>query len=258
MSLKTKQDEQFMILMTHDNDINYSSLKQHCSNIIVAHKYDDILQLVETTQFSLILIDLTVDCSAASVPEYLRDLNHPWQSELIACIKAPPCINNQTPIIAIINPTQSPQAKDQYLVDFDDCLTRPIMEEQLNRTIRSWKTKTLSLAYIQTIRNRTHNNHSLTVTIFKKLFEELPKQIIDIKEALENKHYDLAQEVTHKLHGSVSFCGLIDIQQQANVLESCFLNHNYAVVDRHFLELQQRTLNFVCLQQPILANLDQN
>jgi HPt (histidine-containing phosphotransfer) domain-containing protein len=244
MSLKTKMDEQFMLLMTNDNDINPSSLKQHHQNIIVAHKYNDILPLVETTQFSLILLDLTIDYSAA------------WQSELIASIRAPLCINNQTPVIAIINPPQSSQEKDQSLMEFNGYLAKPITEEQLNETINVWKSKTLALAYIQTIRNRTRNNQSLTLTILKKLFEELPTQLIYIKDALENKRYDLAQEVTHKLNGSVSFCGLIDIQQPANALENHLLNNNYADIDRHFLELQQCVLNFTCLQESILENLD--
>ncbi len=80
-------------------------------------------------------------------------------------------------------------------------------------------------------------------------------QIIDIKDALKNKQYDLAQAITHKLNGSVSFCGLTDIQQPANILESCLLKNDYAAIDQQFLMLQQHTLNFTRHQESILANL---
>ena len=115
--------------------------------------------------------------------------------------------------------------------------------------------KTLALAYIQIILNITNNSKSLTLTLFERLFEELPLQIVGIKDALENKQYDLAKEITHKLNGSTSFCGLTAIQQAANTLENCLLNNNYAKIDQHFLMLRQHTLNFTHHQEFILANL---
>lgn len=48
--------------------------------------------------------------------------------------------------------------------------------------------KTLALAYIQIILSITNNNKQLTLTLFKKLFEELPLQIIDIKDALKKNN----------------------------------------------------------------------
>ncbi|TRX00559.1 Hpt domain-containing protein [Candidatus Methylobacter oryzae] len=103
---------------------------------------------------------------------------------------------------------------------------------------------------------KTKNNLRLTRTLFEKLFEELPLQITHIKDALENKQYGLAQEITHKLNGSVSFCGLTDIQQSANALEGWLLNNNYANAHRHFPILQQHILNLTRHQETILENID--
>jgi len=163
-------------------------------------------------------------------------------------------MNSKTPVIAIVNPTKDSQSEQQCPAEFDDILTGPITEQRLNELIDLWKTKALALDYIQVLLSKTKNNRRLTLTLFEKLFEELPLQVIDIKDALEDKQYDLAQEITHKLNGSVSFCGLMDIQQPANALESCLLNNNYASTHRHFLMLQQRTLNFTCHQTFILEN----
>lgn len=243
---KTKmpvKHDQFIILMTDDFDINHSSLKHNHQNIIVSTKYNDILMHIESTQFDLILLKLTEN-----------------NSDLITRIKDPLCINNKTPIIAIINPEEESSEEKQCPMEFDGWLIEPIAEEQLNKTIDLWKTKTLTLAlnYIQIILNKTKNNQRLALTIFEKLFEELPMQIIAIKDALDNNQYNLAQEITHKLNGSVSFCGLTNIQQPANALENSLLNNNYANTHQQFMLLQQHTLNFTRHRESILANLDQH
>jgi len=285
MLLKIKQPEQFMVLMTGIIDINHSSLKHRRQNIVVAHNHNDILKLIATTQFDLILLDLNVNCSvesvpdqlrhfcppwmeemprtagsslgrhpwqsAASVPDQLRHFRHPWQSEFITRIKDPLCINNKTPIIAINHSIEDAQ----HLMEFDDSLMSPITTEQLNAIIDLWQTKALASIYIQIILSKTKNNQRLTLTLFEKLFEELPLQIVTIKNALKNKQYDLAQAITHKLNGSVSFCGLADIQQQANALENCLLKNNYASINQQFLMLQQHILNFTRLQESILKSI---
>jgi len=244
-----------MVLMTGLIDINHPSLKHRRQNIIVAHKHNDILMLIATIQFDLILLDLTVNCSVASVPDRLRHSRHPWQSEFITRIKDPLCINNKTPVIAIINPTEGVQKVEQCPMGFDDWLISLVPKERLNEIIDLWQTKASALAYIQIIQRKTKNNRHLTLTIFEKLFEELPLQIIAIKDALENKQYDLAQEITHKLNGSASFCGLTDIQQPASALESCLLNNNYASTQQLFITLQQNALNFTRHQESILATI---
>jgi len=272
MLLKTRRHEQYIVLIAGNIDINHSSLKHRHQHIIVATEYDDILTKIELTQFDLILIDLTTHYQAASVSEQLQHSSPPWveeipktdgnslghhhrQPELLTRIKDPLGLNSKTPVIAIINPIEDTQSNLQCPNLFDDYLTGPITEQQLNEVIDLWQTKALAQDYVQIILSKTKNNQRLTLTLFEKLFEELPLQIIGIKNALENRQYDVAQEITHKLNGSVSFCGLIDIQQPANALEACLLTNNYASTDRHFLMLQQSTLNFTRHQKFILANL---
>jgi HPt (histidine-containing phosphotransfer) domain-containing protein len=255
MPLKTKQHEQFMVLVISDIDINHLSLKHRRQNIIVATDYDVILMRIETTQFDLILLDLSVNCSVESVPNRLPDSLPPWQAGLMTRIKDSSGINNKTPVIAIVNPANGLYGDQQYSVAFYDSLAGPLTEQRLNEVIDLWRTKVIALDYVQMILNKTKNNQRLTLTLFEKLFEELPSQIIDINDALENKQYDLAREITHKLNGSVSFCCLMDIQQSANALESCLLNNNYASTNQHFLMLQQCILNFTRHQKFILASL---
>jgi HPt (histidine-containing phosphotransfer) domain-containing protein len=112
--------------------------------------------------------------------------------------------------------------------------------------------------YIQAMLDKTYNNRPLSLTIFKKLFEELPEQIGAINKALDSREYTLARQITHKLHGSASFCGLTDMQEAAHALESCLLNQDFEATDRHFLTLHQCVLSFISHQAAILADLDDN
>ncbi|MEY3807096.1 MAG: hypothetical protein RI893_72 [Pseudomonadota bacterium] len=116
---------------------------------------------------------------------------------------------------------------------------------------------TSALSYIQIILHKTKNNQRLALTIFEKLFEELPVQIIGINDALNNNQYDLAQEITHKLNGSASFCGLVDIQQSANTMEYDLINSNYLAINSQFLILQQQTSMFTRHQELIIKTLTQ-
>jgi HPt (histidine-containing phosphotransfer) domain-containing protein len=245
MPVKDEPHKQFIILLIGDININHLYLKSFRYNITVVNKHDDILLHIETTQFDLILFDLA-ESSYGRIT---------WQSELITRIKDPLCINNKTPIIAVINPEEGSQIEKQCLIEFDEWLIKPITKELLNRTTERWQAK--ALGYTQIILSKTKNNQRLALTIFEKLFEELPLQITGIKDALGNNQFDLAKEITHKLNGSVSFCGLMDIQQSANYLESNLLNNNYANIHQQFMILQRSVLTFTRHQKAILANLDQ-
>ncbi len=257
MPLKTQQHEQFKVLMAGDIDINPESLKNQGRHIFAAHQANDILTLIEATQFDLIILDLTVNGSVASVPDRLQHFDPPGQSELLTRIKDPHGINNQIPLIAVINSAEDDQRELQYPMEFDDWLVKPIKEEQLDKMIALWQNKTSASDYIEILLDKTKNNRRLALTIFEKLFEELPLQISGIKDALENQHYDLAQELSHKMNGSASFCGLLEIQQPAHALEGCLLNNDYANANRDFLRLRQSVLTLTRQQKSILAKLQQ-
>jgi HPt (histidine-containing phosphotransfer) domain-containing protein len=227
MPLETEPDKQFNVLIAGSLAVN------HRRHIIEANAYDDILTLIETTQFHLILLDSTENYSS-----------------VITRIRDPLGMNNGTPVIAIVNSTEE---IEQF--EADAWLVKPISEQLLDETIDAWQTKAIAQAYIQILLDKTKNNQGLTLIIFEKLFEELPDQIAQIEEALKNDQYDRAREITHKLNGSVSFCGLATIQQSANSLERCLLDKTYASINRDFQTLRQCTLSFTGHQETIMKLL---
>ena len=117
------------------------------------------------------------------------------------------------------------------------------------------KQKMNALKYIDIIQNKTKNNHRLTITIFNKLFEELPLQLSTIKEALNTRDYKLAEDTVHHLRGSAAFCDLEEIKKPAFALEHCLMNKDYEAVFQHFQLLEDSTLHFTSYRKAILAML---
>ncbi|MGZ5050370.1 MAG: Hpt domain-containing protein [Methylobacter sp.] len=221
-----------MILIIGDN--NDASLK-HYQNLIVTDNYGDAWTLIENTRFDLIFFDLALD-----------------YSEFSAQIKTVGNINSKSPVFAMIPPSEATN-KENMPPGFVDWLAKPITAQRLNDVIERWHAKALD--YIQIMLGKTNNNQRLALTIFDKLFDELPEQITRIKAALDDGQYDLVREIAHRLNGSASFCGLTDIQQAANTLEHCLTNNELIALDRHFLTLEQCSLDLIQHENIILANL---
>lgn len=239
MPLITKQQEQFLVLIA-DNTIDSSLLEhqsnQHCLRAVLNSEPSETSTLLNTILFDLILLD----------------------AGFIKLVKAADCINNQSPVIAIIDSANNRQIQNIIAAGFDDYLIRPVTLGKLKEIIDLWDIKnksTSSLDYIQAILNATQNNRHLALTIFKKLFEEFPMQITSIKDALAHQHFQSAQEITHKLHGSASFCGLTTIQRSANLLENCLIGKDYPAIKPHFLKLQLSIDSLINQQKTILALL---
>ena len=115
-----------------------------------------------------------------------------------------------------------------------------------------------ALDYIHIVLEKTKNNHDLALIIFKKLFAELPEQLDRIEDRLTVEDFENAREITHKMHGSVSFCGLTEIQEPTKKLEQCLLNNNYEKASKYLLQLKQKVSTFMRYQDRILVGLSEN
>jgi len=109
--------------------------------------------------------------------------------------------------------------------------------------------------YIELLLNKTKNNRSLALTIFIKLFAELPVQLVDISTAIKHQQLTTAKDITHMLHGSVGFCGLMDLQEPAKNLEISLLNNDQKAAEQHLNELKLSIAEFLSQQQTILTLL---
>lgn len=244
MLSNTSQSSPFSVLIVDKSGANPALLRNYCPYVIWAKNQKDLLSLIQTITFKLILLDLNGNGLA-----------------LIKFIKDAACINKQTPVIGLMDATLQAAKKDIIDAGFDDCLTTPLTTERIFELFDLWQIdayNTEASGYISVILEKTLNNRSLTLTILNKLFEELPHQVAAIEKALIQNEYTVAVETTHKLHGSVCMCGFTDMEKPANALESCLINKNYQALWPHFQLLQQSILNFTEKQSAILSHLEKS
>jgi HPt (histidine-containing phosphotransfer) domain-containing protein len=245
MVIPSDEYGKFVTLLAYE-DSAALQLQHSCNTgrnaLVFTSTPDDTSMTIASKQFNLIIVD--------------TDLNG---FVLVSLAKTADCINCCTPIIALADKADAMQKKKLIAAGFDDCLTKPLTADTLDDVIKFWRgddVLTTSLDSIQALLVKCHNNNSLVLTLYQKLFEELPLQTNQIEEALEKKQYETAIELAHKLNGSAKICCLQHIEDSANSLETCLMMNNYVQADRHFLMLQERVADFFNLRQPILDYLE--
>lgn len=247
---ETQRDtDGFSVLIADDNSINrlllINQLEGRCGKITVAEEGTEALHHLKSVRFDLILLDLQMPGHSGH--------------ELIKLIRNQPGPNAATPVIAITAHAQLSQRQKIIAEGFDECLIKPILTEQLDEIIALWHPTTSAQAaktdYSLQILDKTGHNQELALTIAKKLFAELSEQLPRLEVVLNNHNYKTAVEITHKLHGSVSFCGLTDLQKDARALEQSLLNHDYPQAMTHFYRFQDSTRHFIDSKKNMLKKL---
>ena len=110
--------------------------------------------------------------------------------------------------------------------------------------------------YVKTMLTRTLGNKLLAIILFKKLFSELPQQMIEIEEAINQKQVVIAQKQLHKLQGSLGFCGFLELERFAKNLERTLSVDNLEKVNDELFLLAEKIEWFGSLQDVILRKLE--
>lgn len=250
-----KQCRHFPIFIADDNEINRillkSQLENWSDNITLAEDGKQAWSFLQNYKYQLILLDLQM----------------PFYSglQLLEKVKDPHCLNYDTPIIAITAHAQSHQCQTLIDAGFDECLIKPVMIEQLDEILNVWQPLenedenqdefNEGQIYIKQMLEKTSQNKALAVELFNKLFTELPEQINAIEHALSAEDLELARTITHKLHGSVGFCGFNELKTTANRLETQLLDKQAREANNSFYKLQRQIEQFTNLKHTILTNL---
>jgi CheY-like chemotaxis protein len=240
------EQRQFVTLLAHDIcpvlQIQYA--QGIFGNTLLTNTQDEASTAIAGRLFDLIIID--------------TDLNG---FGLVSIAKSVGCINNNTPIIALTDKADSNQRSHLIAAGFDDCLLKPLTTDNLDEMISLWRKNDDLSSYlnsIQTLLAKCKNNRKLVLTLFNKLFEELPLQISCIEEALKNGQHQLAFDVTHKLNGSAKICCLQDLEESATALEACLIQKSHEYAEGYFLMLQQRISAVINQRHSILDHLNKS
>ncbi len=229
--------KEFSIFIADNNEIDrlllQSQLEQYCNNISLAADGKEALACLQQHQYDLIFLDIQMP--------FFSGL------ELIKIIKKTDGINNNSALFAITTQVEQQQTKMLINVGFEECLVKPILLPDLIEILNLWLAESVQKdsAYMLAILEKTAGNKELANTILNKLCVELPQQTDIIENALRVNDFQLAQQITHKLHGSASFCGFIQLQAAANKLENSLSVKNGPLSKQYFQDLKKHISDFL-------------
>ena len=237
--------EQFITLLAHaDSDLPPSlpSGDLFGSSFVLTGTENETSTELTSRLFNLIIIDLDLAC-----------LN------LIALAKTKGCINYHTPIIALLDEHNFSQKSSLIAAGFDDCLVKPLTIENLGDAINLWRDNDVLVSFfesIQTLLSIFRNNKAVVLTLYRKLFDELPQQIEQIENAINTGQYHLAIDATHHINASAKICYLKNIGNIANDLETCLNHKKYGLVETYFSLLQKDISTLINHRLSILEHLE--
>jgi len=249
----SKSSNSFSILIADDNEINRQLLKlqleSHCNKITLANEGKSALSYIQNNKYDLILLDLQMP--------FFTGL------DLIKFIKQSGSINADSPVIAITAHAQSQQRNSLIEAGFDECLIKPVLLEQSSEILDLWlpeknshlNHQTSTIDYVRILLDKTAGDRKLTQQLFCKLFSELQIQSDTIGQAIKDNDLSIAEEITHKLHGSVSFCGFTNLQACARTLEISLSHNDSQQINPNFTLLKNQIIDFISLKESILNQL---
>ncbi|QWF71060.1 response regulator [Methylomonas paludis] len=223
-------NQNFSVLIADDNELNSwlltEQLSQWTDDVTVAKHGKQAWQLLQNRKYSLILLDLHMP--------FLSGL------ELIKKVRSSDSINLHTISIAIS--AENADVRHALLTaGYNDCLFKPILLENLRRILQQW----LGLAgadlpayYAAQISQKTLFKRELAEKLLNSLFTEVPENLADIQQTLQQRDYLQAWQFAHKLQGSLGFYGFLDFLPMLESLQEHLLvqEENMANITLHALQ----------------------
>lgn len=167
------------------------------------------LELCAQQRFDLILLDIQMpELNGSQVAQLIRNGDNPNRHTRIAALTA-----------HLLREEQS-----QLLTNgFDDCLLKPVTEEQLKQLLKSCAQKTdndiVKPVRIDLCLSRARNKADLA----KEFLQDLLRDLVDMREAIEksaqNGNFTALLHEVHRLHGACCYTGVPRLQQCSYHLE---------------------------------------
>ena len=221
------------VLIADDNEINrevlFLLLKQQQATIDSAIDGKEALALSLQKKYELILLDINMPFKKGD--QVLAEIRSNTNN-----------LNNKTPIAAITAHITSDTESASHKVNFDGYLVKPISKETLFELINKLlhldqffeSNKNIENNLAPKIFNknkaldRMNSDPLFLISMLNKFFSELEVQLDDIKSALEQRLFNKALDIVHKIHGAASYCGMERLTSAAKALENslALMNNN--------------------------------
>lgn len=240
----SKRLQDLHILIVDDNPINIklasSLLENHNIRVSSASDGEQAITLTDNNFFDMILMDLHMPkFDGFQASEHIRNTDSPC---------------NKSTIIALTANAMPEEQINVYKTGMNDILIKPITESQLFDIIDRWlmpasevdkieedtasyKTDTPQVYDSDEATSLAGGNSQLADELLGMLIKELPEHKSRIEFAKKEADNIKLKQVTHKLHGATSYCGVPMLRTRARELENSIDNQQLDSLDSHYHEL---------------------
>lgn len=225
------ETQHFTVLIADDNELNRWVLREQLAhwtqNITEAKDGRDAWQLLQNHCYRLIFLDMNMP--------YFNGLT------LIEKIRLEENPNRSTSVIAVTAHSDNQLSQKVLAAGFNAYLVKPVSLKHLRPIVESGFSTTEAPAYYakQAI-EKIAFNHDVCRQLLEKLFTEVPQQLNDIEQSLQQADFEIALLTAHKLHGTFSFYGFADFLPNAAGLERELLSRNAAAANAQLQTLCRR------------------
>ncbi len=238
------------IMVVDDNEINLklisTLMRDKGANVTEACDGHEAVSLNERQHYDLIIMDIHMPgMKGTTAAERIRE-------------REP--LGKHTPIIALTAdavPSTRAQIKESNM---DAYLLKPIDEQQMWSTIESvldeslsprgppfprwYKHKSLSspalpVRDMERALSVTGGDHNLAQEMFEQLKKELPVHLAGIESAHQQRDWKTLRDISHKLHGSTSSCGVPSLDYVLQQFQSACRNQSVELTDLHLPSLRR-------------------
>ncbi|MFW2373740.1 MAG: response regulator [Gammaproteobacteria bacterium] len=240
----SKRLQDLHILIVDDNPINIklarSLLENHSIRVSSANDGEQAIELTDNNIYDMILMDLHMPkYDGFQVTEHIRNTDNPC---------------NKSTIIALTANAMPEEQINVYKTGMNDILIKPITESQLFDIIDRWLMPAPDVDKIaeDTVSYETDNpliydpdeatslaggNSQLAEELLGMLIKELPEHKSRIELARHENDISQLKQVTHKLHGATSYCGVPMLRIRARELENLIDTQQVDDLDDHYNDL---------------------
>lgn len=219
------------VLLVDDNEANLQLTNEFLHDLGVSVKQavsgPQALELFDREDFDIIFMDIQMP--GMDGIETTRRIREKEQLS-----------GGRTPIIALTAHTVTEQKTDLLIAGMDDCIRKPVTEEQLDHMLSRWTTGTEQSRITPQISGSTYEaeaqdpdspvnlaqcvslaNHKtdLARDMLTMLINGLDEEKTAINTAYQNKDFDTLQELIHKLYGSCCYTGVPHLRSLSGLLD---------------------------------------
>ncbi|WP_425557065.1 two-component sensor histidine kinase BarA [Ferrimonas gelatinilytica] len=166
-------------------------------------------------------------------------------------------LNRHTPIIAVTAHTLADEQSRILAAGMDDCLTKPIDEQSLARTLKHWvrsPQESEGAVNWPLALSQAGGNPSLAKEMLAMLVDSIPETLAELDHAITMGENDALLRCVHKLHGATCYSGVPDLQKICAQIESSLKQgQEMEHLEPELMELQDQLNLVATAARPYLA-----